>query len=260
VDAARATPAAPAAPGDRKVGGLPVAQPLYLQVRDHLVQRVLAGDWRPGDCLPSELKLAEEYGLSQGTIRRAIDELTMAGLVNRQSGRGTFVASHAGKYMPYRFSRFVAASGEQIAGGEVDYLSSGKVPASARVAAGLGIAAGDDVARIVRTRYHDGRRVLLDFMFLGTVSCPGVEQVVAERKPSSLYLVLEQVYNHLIVRVDEHLRARIASDEEAAVLALPAGQPVLEIERTAYSLGGERIEWRISVCDTDRLHYLNLAT
>jgi GntR family transcriptional regulator len=244
----------------RKVGERPEARPLYLQVKDHLIRRVLAGDWQPGAMLPSEMKLAEEYALSQGTVRRAIEEMAVEGLVNRQSGRGTFVASHKGDYKPFRFSRFYLASGVSLAGEEVRYVASTRRKADARVAAGLQLAIGDDVARIVRTRCHKGRPLLLDVMYLGTELCPDAETVIAAQKPSSLYLALEQVYNLLIVRVEEHLRARFANREEAKILGLDEGQPVLEVERVAYSLGGEPVEWRISVCRTDRLFYLNRTT
>lgn len=238
----------------------PAAQPLYAQVKDHLIRRVIAGDWHPGDCLPSEFKLADEYGLSQGTIRRAIEEMAVLGLVTRHSGRGTFVASHEGHADPFRFFRFVSESGTDIASGEVVYISSAKIPAEKRVAAGLRIGIGEDVARIVRARCHEGRRVLLDYMFLGARLCPDAERVIAQQEPNSLYLALEQVYNLLIVRVDERLRSRLADPEEARLLELSPGQPVLEVERLAFSLSGEPVEWRITVCRTEGVHYLNRST
>jgi GntR family transcriptional regulator len=243
-----------------KTQARPAAQPLYKQVKDHLIRRVVAGDWRPRDSQPSEFNQADEYGLSQGTIRRAIEEMAVLGLVTRHSGRGTFVASHKGQADPFRFFRFVSESGTDIASGDVVYISSAKVPAEERVAAGLQIGVGEDVARIVRARCHEGQRVLLDCMFLDHRLCPDAEHVIAEQEPNSLYLALEQTYDLLIVHVDERLRSRLASDEEAGLLELPPRQPVLEVERLAFSLAGEPVEWRITVCRTDGVHYLNHST
>ncbi|HEY4146065.1 GntR family transcriptional regulator [Pinirhizobacter sp.] len=242
------------------IGERPSARPLYLQVKDHLIRRVLAGDWGPGGMLPSEMKLAEEYGLSQGTVRHAIEEMAVEGLVTRQSGRGTFVASHKGDYKPFRFSRFFLASGETLAGSEVRYLASSNIKATARVAAGLQLAAGEPVSRLVRARCHRGAPVLVDFMYLGEELCPDADTVIFQQRPNSLYLALEQVYNLLVVRVDERIRARLINREEARLLDAPGDVPVLEVERTAYSLGGEPVEWRISVCRTDQLVYLNRTT
>lgn len=244
----------------RKVGAKPAARPLYMQVKEHLIRRVLAGDWRPGACLPSELKLAQEYGLSQGTVRRAIEEMAIDGLVVRQAGCGTFVASHKGNYKPFRFSRFISDSGVGIADCKVTYISSTRARADKRVAAGLRIRAGDGVAKIVRVRHYHGHPVLLDSIFLGAGLCPGAERIIADRKPDSIYLSLEQAYNLLIVRVDESVWSREATPQEVELLELATGTPVLEVERIAYSLGGEPIEWRISVCHTGQLHYVNRAT
>lgn len=240
-----------------KVGERPAARPLYLQVKDHLIRRVLAGDWGPGAMLPSEMKLAEEYGLSQGTVRRAIEEMAVEGLVTRASGRGTFVASHKGDYKPFRFSRFYLGSGKTLAGGEVKYLSSSRVRADAKVAAGLQLDVGDGAAKIVRARCHEGAPLLLDFMYLGEDLCPDAERLIMQQLPNSLYLALEQLYNLLVVRVDERLRSRMISKEEARLLGVEQGLPVLEVERIAYSLGGEPVERRITVCRTDRVFYLN---
>ena len=73
-----------------------------------MIQRVVSGDWKPGELLPSEMKLAVEYHVSQGTVRKALDELTAENVVVRRQGRGTFVAEHddhralfhSGQYVP----------------------------------------------------------------------------------------------------------------------------------------------------------------
>lgn len=238
----------------------PAAKPLYQQVKEHLIRRVLQGEWKPGECLPSETKLAEAYGFSQGTVRKAIEELADENLVTRHAGRGTFVRSHKGDYKPFRFHRFCADTGGRLTDGRMDYIRCTTGRASVRAAKALQIAGEAEVADVERLRFLEDRPVLLERITLGTGLCAGIEKILDEQKPSSIYLVLEQHYNILIVRVDESIRARLSRPDEEAVLKLVPGTPVLEAERVAYSLGGEPVEWRLSVGHTGNMHYWNQTT
>ncbi|WP_114964264.1 GntR family transcriptional regulator [Alkalilacustris brevis] len=233
----------------------PTRQPLYRQVKQHLVRRVLAGNWKPGELLPSEIKLAEEYGLSQGTVRKAIEEMAQEGLVARQAGRGTFVTSHSGDYRPFRFHRLCSDDGCKIAGSEVDFLHIRNAPLPKRAALALGLAPGSAGVETLRLRPLDGRPVLVEHICLPEKLCPGIRPRLAEAKPPSVYLFLEQHYNILITGVEERIRARLASAEEARLLGLSPAAPVLEVERVAYSLGGEPVEWRTMTGDAARVFY-----
>jgi GntR family transcriptional regulator len=233
---------------------------LYQQVKEHLVRRVLRGEWKPGECLPSETKLAEAYGFSQGTVRKAIEELVDENLVTRHAGRGTFVRSHKGDYKPFRFHRFRAHSGERLTEGRMEYIRCTTGRAGARAAKALQISAEAEVADVERLRFLGDRPALLERIVLGTGLCAGIDRILSDQKPSSIYLVLEQYYNILIVRVDESLRARLSRPDEEDVLNLERGTPILEAERVAYSLGGEPVEWRLSVGPTDDMHYWNQTT
>ncbi len=72
----------------------PTLLPLYAQVKAQLIQRIQSGDWKPGELIPNEFVLAGELGVSQGTVRKALGELTADKLLLRRQGRGTFVAKH----------------------------------------------------------------------------------------------------------------------------------------------------------------------
>lgn len=236
----------------------PVAKPLYLQVKQDLVKRVVAGEWRPGHVLPSEFKLAEEYSLSQGTIRKAIESMALEGLVTRQAGKGTFVTSHAGDYRPFRFHQFYNGAGRRIASEETQWISTGPADADRIIADALRIPEGSAGVETVRLRLTEGTPLLYERFFLSESLCPNAQPVLERERPASVYLFLERRYNVLITRVEEQLQARGASAEESRLLNIPAASPVLEAERIAYSLGGEPVEWRIIVGPGGRTNYRNV--
>ncbi|PAU75587.1 GntR family transcriptional regulator [Halomonas salipaludis] len=238
----------------------PVALPLYLQVKGHLIRRVLSGEWRPGELLPSEMKLAEEYGLSQGTVRKAIEEMAVEGLVSRHPGRGTFVTSHRGDYQTTRFRRFYSnKTGKRIAGKDSQYISCEKIKADEQLSKQLQVKTGADIVKFVRIRYLGNHPVLLETIYLNSEICPSAEVIFEQKKPDSIYFALEQMFNILVVKVGERLRARAARPDESELLALASNTPLLEVTRLAYSLGGECVECRVSVCGGDDIHYWNQA-
>lgn len=238
----------------------PTSKPLYQQVKAHLIRRVLQGEWKPGECLPSEIKLAEAYGLSQGTVRKAIEELAQDGLVSRHAGRGTFVTSHEGDYRPFRFHRFQSEMGQRLTENKLDYISIATGPASIRASKALQLSANATVTELVRLRNLDDQPALLERIMLGVDLCPDFERIATAEQPNSIYLALERHYNLLIVRVDERIRSRLAGPEEQRHLNLQPGTPILEVERIAYSLGDEPVEWRISTCETGQVHYWSRTT
>jgi GntR family transcriptional regulator len=85
--------------------------PLYRQIKVLITQDMQAGVWKPGEMIPSEFELAERFKASQGTVRKAIDELASENLVVRRQGKGTFVATHTEQTTRYRFLRLAADDG-----------------------------------------------------------------------------------------------------------------------------------------------------
>jgi GntR family transcriptional regulator len=243
------------APSPGTLAGGPSPQPLYRQVKSHLVHRVLAGEWKPGESLPSEMKLAEEYGLSQGTVRKAIEDMASEGLVSRQAGRGTFVTSHSGERRPFRFHRLRSDDGQKIAGENVEFLHCLETSADARAAAGLSLPLGAPVTETLRLRHFGGRPVLLERICLPSGRFPGIRAALDAERPASIYLLMERHHNVLVTRVDEKVRARMPEAQEIRFLDLPPQTPVMEVERVAFSLGGEPVEWRTMTCATDAVHY-----
>lgn len=231
-------------------GGLrPSAKPLYLQVKYSLLKRIVSGEWKPGAMLPSELQLAKEYGLSQGTVRKAVAGIADDGVVTRHAGKGTFVSSYnSDQHDPTRFRRFFTQGGRRLVGNDAHYVSCSSITAPDLVAEGLNIERGLKVTEIIRTRFIEQRPVLLESIYLNSVICPNAEQVFSETKPAAIYLALEQAFQLLILSVDEKLVSRMPSHEERERLCIDKGIPVLEVQRQAFSLDQRQVEFRVSVC------------
>ena len=233
--------------------------PLYRQVKSHLVRRVLSGEWKPGESLPSEMKLADEYRLSQGTVRKAIEEMASEGLVSRRAGRGTFVTSHSNDRRPFRFNRLMSNHGQKVAGDNVEFIFCRDAVADPRPAAALNIPVGAPVVDMLRLRRFDGKPMLAERIVIPTSLMPGIRAHLTEELPASIYLLMERRYNILVTRVEERVRARLPDPEQAKLLELDLATPVLEVERTAYSLGGDAVEWRTTTCETSAVHYSSIT-
>lgn len=233
----------------------PLFRPLYQQIRESVVKRIASGEWPPGTFLPSEMALAQEYGVSQGTLRKALDELATDGLLVRRQGKGTAVATHDSDRSLFRFFHLVNTAGERV-------LPTSRVlrrsvdRASAEETHQLQLAAHTRVLRIHRVRELDGMPVMLE-----TVSLDGTRFSALRENPptlpNTLYDLYQRRFGISVARAMEQLYAVAAGAEESASLGLPPGTPLLEIRRLAIDLEGKPVEWRVSRCSTACHHYVN---
>jgi GntR family transcriptional regulator len=221
-----------------------INRPLYLQLRDALVQRIANGDWRPGAAIPNEANLAEEFGVSPGTMRKALDLLEAERLLTRKQGRGTFINDPASDGLAVRFSNIRNASGHRITG-DVRVGSLVQAPATDSEIAHLCLQRPDEVYRVRRFRSHNGRLYMIEDAALPAALFPGLVQ-----QPSLADRVvgLARHYGVLLARSQE--RVSIASPEKVITDALghPAGAFVLRLDRVVFSRDGRPIEWRVGYC------------
>lgn len=229
------------------------AKPLYRQTRDLLVQRIVDGVWAPGEVLPSEMQLAAELGVSQGTVRKALDEMTAERLVVRRQGRGTFVASLDESRILFQFFKIVPDEGEpRFPASRV--LDVGVERAGAEGVAALELGPGEPLVRIRRVRSIDGRACMLEDIRLPAARFPGIE---ARPVPNNLYQLYAVDYGMTVGRAIERLKAVAADAEAAALLEVAEGTPLLAVDRLATTIDGRVCEWRLSYCRTDGFHYLS---
>lgn len=230
------------------------ARPLYRQVRDVLVRRIADGTWTAGQAIPSEPELAVDLGVSQGTVRKALDELTAENLVVRRQGRGTFVARHDDARILFQFFKIVSDTGERrfpesrVLGVRLDR-------AEALAAERLGLEPGAPVVTIERTRLMDGEPCIHEGIVLPEALFPGL----AGRGdlPNNLYELYASGFGVTIARASERLKAAAAGPRQAELLGIPAGEPLLAVDRVAFDLDGRAAEWRLSLCRTHGFHYAN---
>ena len=241
----------------RQLAALPGFKPLYQQVKDLLVERLIGGYWRPGALLPSEIQLAGELGVSQGTVRKALDEMTAENLLIRRQGRGTFVAEHDQEHALFHFFKLTDRGGEPLVP-ESRVLRCSPGQARKDEAQRLNIAAEEAVTRITRVRSIQGRPAIFERIVLPCRLFPDLH----ERRdlPNTLYTLFALDYGVTVGRAEERLRAVPAGGEAARQLGLERNHPLLEIDRVARALDGRPVEWRISLCDTgDTAYSITLA-
>ena len=232
----------------------PDFQPLYSQVKALLIRRIATGQWRAGAAVPSEMRLAAEFGVSQGTVRRAIEELAAQNLVTRQQGRGTFVATHAGDRARFHFMHVVPNRGDkQIPTGRLRSLKEAR--ATRLQAERLQLQRGAAVFNLVRVRIIGGAPVMFERIALPVERFRGLQLPLNEERPDELYIVYEQQFGVTIVRAQERLGAVAAEAAEATHLGVAAGTPLLEVERVALILDGTPVEWRVTRVDSRDHHY-----
>jgi len=231
------------------------AAPLYEQIRQLIVAALAAGEWRPGDALPSEAALAERFHASPGTVRKAMDELAAAHVVERRQGAGTFVATHTAPRDAYRFLRLVADDG--ATGFTRELLHCRRARATAETARALHLRTAEPVIEVRRLLLRRGKAVVLDDLWLPERHFRGLTAEVINAYTGTLYALFEERFRVHMVRAEEKLRAVVAPSEAAQLLALPDGAPLLSVERVAYTYGDRPVELRRGLYHTSEDHYRN---
>ena len=233
---------------------VPLPAPLYRELERRMRDALASGEWKPGDAIPAERRLAERFSVSIGTVRKAIDALVDANLLIRQQGRGTFVATHTRDRLLYYFFHVVPEGGAKeypdvrmvaFARGKADRVEAEK----------LGIALADPVIRIRNLLHLGGEPIILDDLSLSAARFPGLTEKQFRERPSTIYHLYQDAFGITVARSSERLRAIVADADAAALLHVPRGAPLLTIRRVALGLGGEPVEWRVSRVNTAKHEY-----
>jgi GntR family transcriptional regulator len=238
-------------------GAGPAFSPLYQQIKALITRSLQAGEWKPGEAIPSEMELAARYKVSQGTVRKAIDELATENLVVRRQGKGTFVATHAEEKIQYRFLRLKPDDETGAGGIERRILECRRMRAPADVVRVLDLKSGDAVVQIRRMLLFAGKPVVLDDIWLPGAAFKGLtaERLAEYRGP--LYALFETEFGVRMIRAEEKIRAVGADEASAPLLQLAAGAPLLSVERLSFTYGDKPVELRRGLYNTESHYYRN---
>jgi GntR family transcriptional regulator len=237
----------------------PAFRPLYEQIKILLTQSLVSGEWKPGEAIPSEIELASRYRVSQGTVRKAIDELAAEHIVVRRQGKGTFVATHAEENIQYRFLRLTPDEGVP-AGMQRRLLDCRRMRPPPDVARTLALKAGENAVELRRLLLTAGRPVVLDDIWLPGTLFKGLTTEKLQGYRGPMYSLFETEFGVRMIRAEEKIRAVAASAEDAQALALPAGAPLLSVERLSFTYGDKPVELRRGLYNTSAHHYRNVLS
>jgi GntR family transcriptional regulator len=235
---------------------VPSSGPLYKDVKRRMMEALAEGEWRPGDAIPAERRLSERYGLSIGTVRKAIDELVAENMLIRQQGRGTFVATHNRDRMLFYFFHVVPLEGPKQYP-EVGLLAFGRAKADRAEAEALAIEPGEPVHRIRNLLRLAGRPAIVDDITLAVARFPTLTERQFRDRPSTIYNLYQDAFGISVVRTSERLRATLADADTARLLGIAPGAPLLSIRRVALGYNDAPVEYRVSQVDTDHCEYWN---
>lgn len=229
------------------------SQPKYDKLVDS-ISEMIDHDFNPGDILPSERELSERFELSRTTVRLAMKELERMGLVVRRHGIGTFVADRsaytADLLQSFSFNDQMRALGRVPSTVNLEFSL---INADKNLVANMGCSLGDKVFKIKRLRHGDGKPVMVERTYVPQKTCPTLTQEMLEAR--SLYDIIENVYGVGLRIAEEESFASIARGNDARVLGISEGAPVLNLVRHTYDSKNRIVEYTLSVARGDQFKY-----
>ncbi len=234
----------------------PTFSPLYRQIKALILQALESGEWRPGQAIPSEQELAARFSVSQGTVRKAIDEMAADNLLVRKQGKGTYVASHNDPRALFRFLRLVPVDGELSSPQSIP-LDCWRAKAGQEASRMLAIEPGAPIIIVRRLLKFASKPVVIDEIYLPGEVFQGLTAETLQGWNGSLYSLFESRFGIRMIRAQERIRAVAADRGASEALKLPEGTPLLSVERVTYTYGDKPVEWRRGLYSTAEHFYLN---
>ena len=230
--------------------------PLYLQIKGIILEALEAGRWRPGEAIPSELELASQYQVSQGTVRKAIDELAAENVLIRRQGKGTFVATHHEDQAKYRFLRLASDRGvDTVATSRTLVCQS--VVAPKQIIEQLNLAKNAKTIYIQRLLSFSGKPIVLEEIWLPADVFAGLTMDVVSNWGGQMYALFESEFGVHMLRASEKLKSIQANSVTSTLLQVDLGFPILSVERVSYTYADKAVEVRQAQYLTLEYHYKN---
>lgn len=242
---------------------LPAVQPLlsnasinlYRQVQDCLRDEIASGKLKEGDLVPSEQELAQKYGVSQGTVRKAIMDMTQKGIFYRKQGKGTFVVFDKASRSRYRNFRFVAGLNAELVNVNLSSVTMQVIPAQGDVAANLQLKKGAKVIRLERIGKIADNIPIHTISYLPNSLYKGLDQYTNDLLKNTLWKLQEVYFGIRVEKREEFISLAAADGMMASILEVNPGKPILRIELKLTSFSGNIVEYRVSHCHTGDLKF-----
>ncbi|UCE00807.1 MAG: GntR family transcriptional regulator [Chloroflexota bacterium] len=229
--------------------------PFYQQLYEILLNKIQQGEWQPGDMIPPESELIENYQVSRNTVRQVLDMLVNEGLIYRQRGRGTFVAHPSLEQSMTRIVSFTEDMQQREFTPGTQVLSATLLPAEAEIAAKLQIQTGEQLACLRRLRLADGEPMSIEESYLVHSYCPEILQHDYAQQP--LRKVLETDFGIRIASAKQVIKAILAPPELIDLLDIKTPAVLLFIERVSFSQGKIPVEFLRIYYRADRYSLFN---
>ena len=227
--------------------------PRYLQIRDELMRRICARAWTAGEALPAEDKLASEFAVSLGTLRKALEALAADGIIERIHGRGTFVSRAFERISMLRFVHYSLARNNEMPTAATLKIRATQTPARAQ--AKLGLRSADKMLYLHRTRSVKDEVLLSEHIWLPYRRFSKLDHFLRNHSAPLLYPVYDSVCGVLVSHASDELSVCPLPEPDARLFNLAPRTLGVRIERTMVDHSGQAIEWRTSYVTTDRFHY-----
>lgn len=228
--------------------------PIFKAVKRRMLSALAAGEWKPGEAVPAEPRLAERFGISIGTLRKAIDELVAENVLVRQQGRGTFVATHSRDRMLFLFFNIIRHDGVKEYP-HVELVDFRRGRADDETAERLQLAPRAPVFCYRNALRLDGKPVIVDDISVPADLFEGLTAARLRERGNTIYHLYQHAFGLSVVRTAETVRAVGAPQDVATLLEVPRDSPLLLIRRVAFTLNDRPIEFRRSHVNTARHEY-----
>ena len=230
--------------------------PLYQQIKAMILASLQASEWLPGTSIPSEMELAARYLVSQGTVRKAIDELAAENLLVRRQGKGTFVATYQEEGWQYRFLRLELDASQKLHLVS-HFLACETYKSTPALALMLKLKAGDPVIRIDRIQSFQRKPIVFEEIWLSAARFKNLTLEKLNAWSGPMYAFYESQYSTHMVRAEEQIKAINADQTLAKHLELPLGHALLLVDRVAFTYGNKPVEIRCARYNTSEQSYVN---
>jgi GntR family phosphonate transport system transcriptional regulator len=217
---------------------------MWRQIEDRVRQDIIEGRWKPGERLPTETGLAQQFSVNRHTVRRALAALRDGGLVRIEQGRGTFVQDDVIDYAVTRRTRFSEniANLERRPSGQV--VRTATVRATGPIAAALKLRRGQQAVLVEAINMVDGRPVSVVAHYFPFMRFKGID--AAYRETGSITKSLKRFGIDDYFRKSSRVSARLPDADDAHLLNMARAQPILFTESINVDVDGQPIEYSIA--------------